>query len=253
MRNRSTTAAGLVPAAISWSRACSAARRPTVSTYWRLFCRLGTWLDLEASERRRAILSAATSIIASQGLGRRPRRSRRKPPSPTARLFDFDTKTTLLNELYIVLKTEMGKAASTDLTTGGEPRDPVQHIWTIWMRWATRNPQKRRALTHLEVAAEITAESQRSVSEAQKDMADVLERSRALDPMTDAPLRFVVTLASALADTAMDVMTPEPAAYSRRVRSGLANSGRHVTAHHYLASHEKGTRHGKDNALKTQA
>ncbi len=110
----------------------------------------------------------------------------------------------------MVLKAEMGTAATANLPTGGEPRDQVQHMWTQWLRWATTNPEKRRALAHLEVAAEITAESHRTVSEAQKVMADVLERSRGEGPIKDAPLGFVLTLA--------DAMIREPAeaeAYSR--------------------------------------
>lgn len=172
-----------------------------------------------SEERRNAILSAAASVIASQGLGAATAMIAKEAGVSNGSLFGyFDTKATLFNELYVVLKAEMGTAATADLPTGGEPRGQVHHMWAQWLRWATRNPGKRRALAHLEVAAEITAESHRTASEAQKIMADVLERSRGDGPMKDAPWGFVLTLASALADTTMDAMIREPAqaeAYSR--------------------------------------
>jgi AcrR family transcriptional regulator len=172
-----------------------------------------------SEDRRNAILSAAASVIASQGLGAATATIAKEAVVSNGSLFlYFDTKATLFNELYIVLKAEMGTAATADLPAEGEPHDQVQHMWTQWLRWATRNPEKRRALAHLEVADEITAESHRIVSEAQKGMAEVLERSRGEGEMKDAPLGFVLTLASALADTTMDAMVREPAeaeAYSK--------------------------------------
>ncbi len=172
-----------------------------------------------SEDRRSAILAAAASVIADQGLGAATSAIAKKAGVSNGSLFVyFDTKAMLHNELYIELKTEMGQAAIADLQTGSDPREQVRHLWTHWLQWATTNPEKRRALAHLEVSDEITDESHRIVSHAQKGMAEVLERSHAQGPMKDAPLGFVLTLASALANTTMDAMIREPAesnAYSR--------------------------------------
>jgi hypothetical protein len=74
-------------------------------------------------------------------------------------------------------------------------------MWTQWLRWATANPEKRRALAQLEVADDITADSHRTVRFAFSGIADLLERSRASGPMRDAPLGFVLALTNAIADT----------------------------------------------------
>lgn len=165
-----------------------------------------------SEDRRNAILSAATRVIASQGLGAATAAIAKEAGVSNGSLFVyFDTKAALLNELYVALKTEMGTAATAGLPTQSEPREQVLHMWTQWLRWATSTPEKRRALAHLEVSDEITAESHRTVSSAFGGIADLLERSRANGPMQDVPLSFVLTLTSAIADATIDAILREPA------------------------------------------
>jgi AcrR family transcriptional regulator len=165
-----------------------------------------------SADRRSAILSAATRVIASQGLGAATAAIAKEAGVSNGSLFlYFDTKPALLNELYVELKSEMGTAAITGLPADGGLREQVRHMWQQWLRWATTNPEKRRALAQLEVADDITAESHRVVRQAQAGMGDLLERSRANGPMQDVPLGFVLTLATAMADATMDAMIGEPA------------------------------------------
>src|SRR5690349_16562533 len=100
-----------------------------------------------SEERRNAILQAATRVIASQGLGAATAAIAKEADVSNGSLFTyFGTKAELLNELYVALKTEMSAAATADLRAGDEPREQVRHMWTQWWRWATANPDKRRAL-----------------------------------------------------------------------------------------------------------
>lgn len=163
-------------------------------------------------DRRKAILAAATRAIASQGLGAATATIAKEAGVSNGSLFlYFDTKTTLLNALYVDLKTEMGAAATAGLAGAAEPREQLLHLWRHWLRWATTNPEKRRALAQLEVSDAITPEAHRTVADAQRSMAELLERLRADGPMREAPLGFVLTLASAIADATMDAMIREPA------------------------------------------
>lgn len=163
-------------------------------------------------QRRFAILSAATHVIASQGIGAASTAAIAKEAGVSnGSLFTyFDTKTQLLNELYVTLKTEMAEASLSGLTTQGEPRDQVRHMWEQWARWATGNPAKRRVLAQLQVADDITAESHHQVSLASVGIAELLERARADGPVQDVPLGFVLTLANALAEAAIDEMIRDP-------------------------------------------
>jgi AcrR family transcriptional regulator len=165
-----------------------------------------------SEDRRNAILSAGTRVIASQGLAAPTVAIAKEAGVSNGSLFVyFDTKATLLNELYVSLKTEMTAAATAGLDAGGEPRQQVRRMWTQWVRWATSNPEKRRALAQLEVADDITADSHQTVSAAFRGIADLLERSRASGPMQDAPLGFVLALTNAIAETTIDAVIREPA------------------------------------------
>jgi AcrR family transcriptional regulator len=161
--------------------------------------------------KRAAILSAATCVIATQGLAAPTAMIAREAGVSNGSLFVyFETKVVLLNELYIALKSEMGTAAMVGLPPQAEPRELVRHMWTQWLGWATSNPDRRRVLAQLEVAEEISAESHRSVLESQQAMAALVERSRAGGPMQDVALGFVLTLVSAMADATMDAMIRDP-------------------------------------------
>jgi AcrR family transcriptional regulator len=164
-----------------------------------------------SEDRRNAILSAATQVIAAQGLGAATATIAKHAGVSNGSLFlYFDTKATLLNELYVALKTEMGAAAVDGLPVESDPREQVLHMWNQWLRWATSFPEKRRTLAQLDVSDDITAESHRTVSTALNGIADLLERSRVNGPMREAPLGFVLTLTSAVADATIDAMIRDP-------------------------------------------
>lgn len=165
-----------------------------------------------SEDRRNAILQAATRVIASQGRGAATAAIAEEAGVSNGSLFTyFGTKAELLNELYLALKTEMGAAATAGLRAGDGPRDQVRQMWTQWWRWATANPDKRRALAQLQVADDITADSHRAASLAFSGIARLLERSRADGPMRDVPLGFVLTLVNAIAEATIDEMIREPA------------------------------------------
>jgi AcrR family transcriptional regulator len=165
-----------------------------------------------SEDRRNAILSAATRVIAAEGLGAPTAAIAKDAGVSNGSLFVyFDTKAVLLNELYVTLKKEMGAVAVAGLPVESDAREQVLHMWNQWLRWATSCPAKRRALAQLQVADDITADSHRAVSSAFSGIADLLERSRASGPMRDAPLGFVLTLTTAIADAAIDAIIREPA------------------------------------------
>ena len=164
-----------------------------------------------SDDRRNAILSAATRVIASQGLGAPTAAIAKEAGVSNGSLFVyFDTKVTLLNELYVVLKSEMGEAAVVDLPADESPREQVHHLWAQWLHWATSNPDRRRAIAHLDVADEVTEESHRTVRQAQRGTAELIERTRAAGPMAGVPLSFVMALIGTMADSTMDAMIREP-------------------------------------------
>ena len=166
----------------------------------------------KSEARRAAILAGATRVIARDGVVATTGAIAKEAEVSNGSLFGyFETKATLLNALYVSLKTEMGTAAVAGLSEEDSPRAQVQHMWTQWLRWATSNPDKRRAVAQLDVADDITAESHQVVRHAQSGIADLLDRCREGGPMHDVPLGFVLTLTVALADATTDAIIREPA------------------------------------------
>jgi hypothetical protein len=104
-----------------------------------------------------------------------------------------------------------GAASLAGLPGEGDARQQLRHVWNQWLRCAMANPEKRRALALLQICDEITAESHRAAREAQRLVAGVFERSWANGPMSDAPVRFALTLTNAIAEAAIDAITRDPA------------------------------------------
>lgn len=175
-----------------------------------------------SDEKRSAILSAATRIIASQGLGAATATMAREADVSNGSLFTyFETKADLFNQLYIELKTEMASAAMDGLPIDGDVREQMLHMWTGWLHWATTCPEKRRTLALLAASDDVTSKSHQAAGGAMAGIATILERSRENGPMRDAPLGFVATLMSALADATIDYIVRDPANADRHRLAGF--------------------------------
>lgn len=157
-------------------------------------------------------MAAATRVIASQGLGAPTALIAKEAGVSNGSLFTyFETKAALLNQLYVELKTEMGSAAVDSLPVDKDIRDQMAHMWSGWLRWATIDPDKRRALAQLGVSDEITGKSREIGHEAMAGVAGLLERSRGNGPMHAAPLGLVASLMNAVAEATVDFIIHDPA------------------------------------------
>ena len=175
-----------------------------------------------SDDKRAAIMSAATRVIAAQGLGAATATIAREAGVSNGSLFTyFDTKADLLNQLYLELKTDMAAAALGAVPADSDVREQVLHMWSRWLRWATAYPEKRRALAQLEVSDEITPPAHQAASQALMGIAGILERSRENGPMRDAPLAFVVALANALAEATIDFISHDPDNADAHGRAGF--------------------------------
>ena len=105
-------------------------------------------------------MAAATRVIAQRGLNAPTALIAEEAGVSNGSLFTyFETKTDLLNQLYVELKSEMGSAVLHGLQTDQGIREQMAHVWAGWLRWAASDPDKRRALAQLSVSDEIGPES----------------------------------------------------------------------------------------------
>jgi AcrR family transcriptional regulator len=175
-----------------------------------------------SDDKRAAIMSAATRVIAAQGLGAATAAIAKEAGVSNGSLFTyFPTKADLLNQLYLELKADMGAAALSDLPAGSDMREQMLHMCYRWLRWATAFPEKHRALAQLEVSDEITSATHQTASQALAGIAWLLERSRENGPMRDAPLAFVVALAGAIAEATIDFTLRDPDNADAHARTGF--------------------------------
>lgn len=166
----------------------------------------------KSDDRRNAILSAATRIIAIEGLSAATAAIAKEAGIPNGSLFTyFETKADLLNQLYVELKAEMAAAALERLPTASDIHTQMRHMWFHSLRWATSYPEKRRTLAHLTVSEDITPDSRQKGHQTMAGIAKLLEQSRQNGPMHDVPLALVAALMSAMADATIDFMTQDPA------------------------------------------
>jgi AcrR family transcriptional regulator len=176
----------------------------------------------KSEDKRDALMAAATRVIAAQGLSAPTAVIAREAGVSNGSLFTyFETKADLFSQLYLELKTGMAAASLDGLAAQAPLREQLSRMWSNWMRWATSNPGKRRALALLSVSDDIAQDSRAASHQAMADVAGLLERARAGGPMRDVPMEFVVALMNALAEATMDFMVTDPASADEHCQAGF--------------------------------
>jgi AcrR family transcriptional regulator len=175
-----------------------------------------------SKDKRDALMAAATRVIAAQGLSAPTAVIAREAGISNGSLFTyFETKADLLNQLYLELKTGMATASLEGRSAQAPLREQFSRMWSNWMRWATSNPDQRRALAVLNVSDDIAAQTRTASHQAMAEVAELLERARARGPMRDAPMGFVVAIMNSLAEATMDFMVSDPASADEHCRVGF--------------------------------
>ena len=176
----------------------------------------------KSEDKRDALMAAATRVVARQGLGAPTAVIAREAGVSNGSLFTyFETKASLFSELYVELKTGMAAATVEGLPVEGPVRDRLFRMWSNWMRWATLNPGRRRALALLSVSDDIAPEARAASNQAMADIAAMLERARAGGPMGEVRMEFVVAIMNSVAEATMDFMVNDLAHHDEHSAAGF--------------------------------
>lgn len=160
---------------------------------------------------RRDLLAAATRVVAEYGLGASTASIAKGAGVSTGTLFVyFATKSVLVNELYVELKTEMARVAVEAMPVDATPREQLRHMWNQWVGWSTAQPQKRRALAQLGVAEDLTEASRAAVAGSYAEIAHLVRTIVDAGPLRDAPLGFALNLMSSITDATIDDLLQRP-------------------------------------------
>ena len=167
-------------------------------------------------------MEAATRIIVTQGLSAPTAGIAKEAGIPNGSLFTyFETKTELLNQLYLELKGEMAASALNGLPARGDPRERLFHTWRNWTNWAVAFPDKRQVLAQLSVSGEITAESRSAGHKMMAELAELADQSRANGSMRNVSLGFVLSILNSIAEATMDYMTQDAVNAKKHCKEGF--------------------------------
>ncbi len=174
------------------------------------------------NDKRSAILAAATRLIVTQGLSAPTMGIAKEASIPNGSLFTyFPTKADLFNQLYLELKTEMAAAAIEGVQETEFSQEHFFQVWRNWMHWAVAFPEKRKALTQLNVSDAITPETHAAAHKAMRPLGALMEHCRAAGPMSKVPMGFVAMLLNSAADATMDFMRKEPKHAKKHCKDGF--------------------------------
>lgn len=175
-----------------------------------------------SDDKRTAIMAAAVRAIDRQGLGAPTAMIAKESGVANGSLFTyFKTKSTLFNELYLELKREMAAAATEGLPADADLPEQLRHVWSNWLGWAVRFPQKRRALARLGVSDEITATTRARGDQIMEDIANLMGQARAHAPMREMPCAFVAAIMNSVAEATVDFMLNDPAHAEQHCQAGF--------------------------------
>ncbi|MDA8349732.1 MAG: TetR/AcrR family transcriptional regulator [Pseudomonadota bacterium] len=165
-----------------------------------------------SDEKRSAILAAAVRAIDRHGPGAPTALIAKEAGVANGSLFTyFQTKSALFNALYLELKRDMAAAALAGLPAVADLPEQLRHVWSNWMEWAVRAPQKRQALARLGVCDEVTVTTRAQAQRIMEELAYRMKPPPARGSMREAPLAFVAAVMNSVAETTMDFMLTDPA------------------------------------------
>ena len=174
----------------------------------------------KSEAKRVALLTAATAVIAADGVGASTARIARTAGVAEGTLFTyFADKDALLNAVYLFLKGDL-RDRLADLPADGDLRHRLRAFWERYVAWGASDPEKRRALGQLTVSDRITAESRAKGDALLRETAPL--PSELVSATLDAsPSPFASALLAALADTTMQFVADDPERAETYTRDGF--------------------------------
>jgi AcrR family transcriptional regulator len=183
-----------------------------------------------SEDKRNAILDAAAEAVARMGVGAPTAKIAKLAGVAEGTLFTyFSSKDALLNQLYLELKADLGRAMTSGYPSGKSLVERARHVWNGFVGWGSAHPLKRKAMTQLAVSDRITEKTRKSAGEAFAQINGMIRESLAGGALRDQPLAFAGTIMSAIADVTMEFIAREPGRAKRYTKAGFEAFWKAVT------------------------
>jgi AcrR family transcriptional regulator len=165
-----------------------------------------------SSDKRKAILSAATQIFAERGLSAPTSAISSLAGVAEGTLFTyFANKVELLNVLYREIKLELADAMMTGFPRNKSVRIKLHHIWNRYTTWGVAHPEQRKVLSQLQLSDTLTAESKEAGSAPFVEIETMAHDAVKQGIFQDIPQEFLSATMEASAQTTMAFMATQPA------------------------------------------
>lgn len=174
-----------------------------------------------SSDKRNAILDAATDVVAMSGVGAPTAKIASEAGVAEGTIFTyFATKDTLLNELYLALQMDLRDAIMRGLSRQESLHDRIRHIWNGYVGWGLANAEKRKALGQLGVSDRITHATRRMAIEMFAEARAIVRELAADGPLQEfaggdqmrgQPPTFAAAIMLATAGVVIDFTGSDPA------------------------------------------
>jgi len=175
-----------------------------------------------SDDKRNAILSAATEVVAREGLSAPTAKIARTANVAEGTLFTyFLSKDALLNELYLTLRAELKDVMMAAYPRSRSVKTKIRHAWQKYLDWGVAYPDKRKVLAQLGVSDRITPHTRAAGALVFSELTALLDESIAGGALRDHPADFVSAIMSALAETTMDFMIRDVARAAQYSESGF--------------------------------
>ncbi|MDB6078522.1 MAG: bacterial regulatory s, tetR family protein [Akkermansiaceae bacterium] len=175
-----------------------------------------------SSEKRTAILEAATQVVAASGTSAATAAIAKSAGVAEGTLFTyFSNKDELLNALYLDIKSDLHALMTRSLKPGGELVDRCRGVWDSFIGWGLANPEKAKALKQLAVSDRITEETRRLSSGLSSPMTAMFQECSVMVVQKGLPKTYAGTLMSVMAEITASYIAGEPAKARRHIRAGF--------------------------------
>jgi len=174
-------------------------------------------MRLKSEDRRNAILSAATEVVAERGVRASTAAIAAAAGVGEGSLFTyFKSKDELLNALYREIKLDMANAMMSGFPRRLNVRRKLQHVWNSYVDWGMQNPLQNRALRQIEIWAGVTEESKKAGSAPFLEIQQMADEATEQHLLRDVPLELIGAAVGALAQMTMELLERNPSSLGYR-------------------------------------
>jgi len=164
-----------------------------------------------SEEKRHALLTAAANEVASTGIAASTIKIAKNAGVAEGTLFVyFPTKDELLNQLYLYLKSDLISFLANDYPTNVSIEKQIEYIWTRYLDWGASNPNKRRALSQLNVSEKITMDIQNAAEIMFENLQNVVANAMKEGILREQPIYFLGEIINSLADMVLEMTFRNP-------------------------------------------